>query len=128
MKYLALIVFLWSILVSSAVAEPYEPPDTSGDPLEVTRQLYIDLHAFKDDPKFHEVGFAPSKPETKYQLWHRAFKRANEDPRYGPALIAKGIAIGDLYTLGMDYMKSKGQPTDYSKFITAEFLRALKRD
>ena len=123
-KLLTIAAFVFATI--GAIAEDYKAPDTSGDPIEVTAQLYSDLQNFKDDEKFHKVGFAPSEPKTKYRIWFEAFELANKDPRYNKALILKGIAIGDLYILGKDYMTNKGKTTEYAKFINAEFARALK--
>ena len=125
MKRLLLAALSLLFLVNLTNAEPYKAPDIEGEPLKVTRQLYMDLQEFKSDKNFHKVGFADGSPKTRYRTWFEAYEGASKDPRYNKALIAKGVAFGDLYVLGKEYMKSGGKETDYSKFITVEFAKAL---
>jgi hypothetical protein len=126
MHKLPLFALLLSFVVTVLHASEYKAPDVTGDPIKVTSTLYTDLQKFKSEPSFHRMGFKPTSPKTKYRLWFEAYQKAQKDPRYNKALIAKGVVLGDLMMLGSEYTKSKGKETDYSKFITSEFKKALK--
>lgn len=126
MNKLPLIALILSLIMTTLSASPYKAPDVLGDPIKVTKQLYQDLQNFKGDGKFHEIGFKPTTPKTKYRIWFEAYNKASKDPRYNKALISKGVVLGDLMMLGIEYTKSKGAATEYSKFITSEFKKALK--
>jgi hypothetical protein len=112
----------WSWLNTGDVNVPVTPVD----PFEVTRRLYLDLQRFKNEEKFHRLGFTLSEPKTKYRLWYESLDRVKKIARYNSQLVTKGITLEDLDNLGEEYLKNRGQPTQFSEFITGEFKRALK--
>ena len=87
-----------------------------------TRELYLELIEFKDDPKFLRFGFAP---KYKYGKWKRRVKTLKNGPDSMSLLKEKGVAVGDLLMLGSEYLESHGKETKYSTFINKEFRRAL---
>jgi hypothetical protein len=92
--------------------------------LSEVRQLYVELMGFKDDPLFHKVGFAP---ENKYAHWMDKVGRLYEDSRAKGLLAREGIPVEDLLNLGLEYFKSGGKETTFSRFANAEFRKALNR-
>ena len=89
--------------------------------LSKVRELYLELMDFKDDALFHEVGFSQ---KYKYVEWQNKVMKTNEDPR-SELLLKKGITPGDLSALGAEYFKSRGMETKFSRYMNAEFMKAL---
>jgi hypothetical protein len=85
------------------------------------RQLYLELLSFKDDSTFHKVGFTS---ENKYSNWAERVGKLKEDPR-SKGLLKKGIPIEDLLNLGLEYFKSGGKETAFTRFANGEFRRAF---
>lgn len=90
--------------------------------LSEVRQLYLELMSFKDDSLFHKVGFAP---ENKYSNWLDRVGKLTEDPRSKGLLKKEGIPAEDLLNLGLEYFKSKGKETAFSRFANREFRKAF---
>lgn len=86
-----------------------------------TRELYLELIEFKDDPKFRQVGFAPN---YKYNKWKRKVEILRKNPD-SKLLIKRGVVIGDLLMLGLEYATNGGRETDYTRFINQQFRKAL---
>ena len=89
--------------------------------LSEVRQLYLELMSFKDDSLFHKVGFAS---ENKYSDWLDRVGKLNEDSR-SKGLLKKGIPLEDLRDLGLEYFKSGGKETAFSRFANGEFRKAF---
>ena len=64
--------------------------------------LYKELLAFKGKKDFHAQGFGAGGP---YSSW---LVRVN------------AAGLGDLRQMGMDYMRSKGQETEYTLYVKKE--------
>jgi hypothetical protein len=90
--------------------------------LSEVRRLYLELMNFKDDSLFHKVGFAP---ENKYSKWLDRVSKLKQDSR-SKGLLKKGIPIEDLMNLGLEYFKSGGKETSFSRFANDEFRRAFQ--
>jgi hypothetical protein len=90
--------------------------------LSEVRQLYLELINFKNDPLFHKVGFAP---ENKYSKWLDKVSKLKQDSRT-KGLVKKGISIEDLMNLGLEYFKSGGKETSFSRFANDEFRKAFQ--
>jgi len=89
-----------------------------------TRQLlalYEELHSFKDDPTFHEVGFGRG---GRFRDW-RTRVEALQSTAGLETLADVGVVPGDLLTLGMEYMRSKGQPTEYTQTMEPNYESGL---
>ncbi len=78
------------------------------------KKLYQDLQDFKDDAKFHKIGFGLFSISTKYKRWELEIQslRKNKDSTFETKLIA-----GDLLMLGLEYIKTKGKENNYIKFV-----------
>jgi hypothetical protein len=90
--------------------------------LSRVRELYLELMSFKDDSLFHKVGFTS---ENKYSNWLDRVGKLNEDPR-SKSLFMKGISVEDLMKLGLEYFKSGGKETSFSRFANGEFRKAFE--
>jgi hypothetical protein len=86
-----------------------------------TRQLYQELMAFKNDNEFHRVGFGRC---CKYYNWMQKVEKLREDPN-AKLLLQKGVVVGDLLMLGLEYAKNGGRETDYTKYMNQQFKEAL---
>ncbi len=103
------------------VAEAPKPAGLSDDAKEI-EALYNELQEFKDDPEFHEVGFAVC---CRFNEWKRKVEDLRD--RTGVEVLQEvGFVPGDLLMLGMDYMRNKGQPTSYSRDMEATIAAGLK--
>ncbi len=89
--------------------------------LSEVRRLYLELMSFKDNSLFHKVGF---DPENKYSNWLDRVGKLKEDPR-SEGLLKKGISVEDLLNLGLEYFKSGGKETSFSRFVNQEFRKAF---
>ena len=78
------------------------------------RILYDELISFKDDEIFHIVGFWV---KYKYKAWQIKVENIRKKSNLS---IEEKIAIGDLLTLGLEYIKTKGKENDYTIFICEE--------
>jgi hypothetical protein len=91
--------------------------------LSEARQLYLELMSFKDDSLFHKVGFAA---ENKYTNWMDRVGKLCEDSRSKGLLKKQGVPIEDLLNLGLEYFKSGGKETSFSRFANEEFHKAFE--
>lgn len=89
-----------------------------------TLLLFNELLAFKDDRDFHIYGFMV---DHKYYKWLNKVNILKEDPVNKLLVLNDGFVVGELSTLGMDYMRSKGQETEYSKYTKEKIKVGLQR-
>jgi hypothetical protein len=89
--------------------------------LSEVRKLYLELMSFKDDSLFHKVGFAS---KNRYSNWLDRVGKLNEDSR-SKGLLKKGIPLEDLRDLGLEYFKSGGKETAFSRFANGQFRKAF---
>ncbi len=83
-------------------------PDLSRDSKDFIR-LFIELQEFKTDPEFHKVGFAVC---CRFNSWLKKVESFQRRAGQG-TLMELAVAPGELLLLGLDYVWSKGQPTDH---------------
>ena len=88
---------------------------------EKTAKLYNQLMIFKDKEDFHYYGY---DLKYKYSDWAEAVKqlRSASDSDF---LFAYGFNVFDLWMLGREYMKSKGQETDYTIWVRKRIEKGL---
>lgn len=83
--------------------------------------LYNELILIKDRDDFIKYGFAIG---GSYNEWLK--KAQNLDVKYNPEiLIDRGILIGELQLLGLEYVSSKGKETIVSIEFNKRFLNGL---
>ena len=115
-NFAAVAAFALLFLVPTAQADS----DLSPEATELM-QLYHELHAFKDDEQFHQVGFGVC---CDYKAWLQKIDDLVQ--RAGVSVVHEvGILPGELRQLGMDYMRSKGEPTSYTEAMEANVKAGL---
>lgn len=90
--------------------------------LEETNQLLNDLLSFKDNEDFHYYGFAA---QGKYGWWMNRADELKNSPYAKQILLERGFSLGDLQMLGLEYVKSKGQETEYSNWAKNRILDGI---
>ena len=92
------------------------PESASEEPAELSENtkrllaLYQELHTFKDAPEFHQVGFGVC---CRFNDWQKRVEELRSRTEL-ETLYDIGVLPGELSVLGMEYLSSKGQPTNYS--------------
>ena len=87
------------------------------------RILFTELLTFKDNNDFHTKGFGQG---SKYNSWIKKVQNMKNE-KTQKLLIGLGFVPGDLEMLGFEYIKSKGQETDYSLWIKKTIEEGLKK-
>ena len=72
--------------------------------------LTNELMKFKDEAKFHQVGFGQC---CKYYKWLQKVQSLRNNDSLGAM---EKAAVGYLEMMGREYMKTKGKENDYTKF------------
>ena len=85
------------------------------------KSLYEDIWKKKDSPSFHYYGFV----RAPHRQWHERLKKLQADTETSDALLAKGVAAGDLYIVGKEWMTNKGKDTKASRFHIANWNKAF---
>ena len=116
MKKMAKTVLLFTYLVSCLLAVVCISEAGNKD----LRKLYGELMVFKDDAKFHEVGFGTC---CEYHKCQSRVKVLRDDPRL---TLSEKVAAGDLLTLGLEYMKTKGKENNYTQFANESIKEVLE--
>jgi hypothetical protein len=78
-----------------------------------------ELDGFKSKDDFRRLGFGRGGP---YYKWLEAVEKKREDKTLPPA---ERIAVSDLWSLGTEYMKTRGQETKDSKYFRAEIMHLI---
>lgn len=87
------------------------------------RVLYNSLMAFKDKNDFHYYGFGVG---YKYNKWLKDVQDLKNTPEAN-LLLGHGFVVGDLEMLGLEYMGSKGQETEYSRWSRKTISDGLRK-
>ena len=90
---------------------------------EEIQELFNDLLAFKNNSDFHTNGF---RDGYKYNSWLKQVQKMKNQEN-DKLLIGLGFVPGDLEMLGFEYIKSKGEETDYSSWIKKTIEDGLKK-
>lgn len=87
------------------------------------QSLYKDLLGFKNKSDFALWGFDIDGP---YNYW---LKKAEtfDNKTYAEVLAEHGIAPGDVKMLGIEYVKTKGQEDDYTRYLRSEIDAAINK-
>jgi hypothetical protein len=99
------------------------PRMASARPPEIDQlaTLYKELIRFKDEPRFKEVGFGQC---CQYHDWMVRVERLR-DKASSKVWLQVGVFPGDLVTLGLDFLHSKGAKTSYAREMIPQFEAAL---
>lgn len=85
------------------------------------KSLYGELLEFKGNNKFKQYGFAIGGP---YNHWLKKVQNLKNNPN-SKLLIKRGFVVGELETLGLAYVSSKGRETDITIFFNKIFSEAI---
>lgn len=77
------------------------------------KQSYENLLSFKDDKEFHEKGFGKG---GKYHEWFEKIQEQVKSPM-SKIVIREGLVVGEIQSMGMEYMQSKGKETTAVKLF-----------
>ena len=105
---------------SESSVDSDEPTEFSANTKQLLT-LYEELHSFKDDPTFHEVGFGRC---CRFHDWQTRVE-ALQSKAGLETLADVGVLPGELLTLGMEYMRSKGRPTEYTGTMEPHYESGL---
>ena len=97
---------------SEAAAQP--------DGAEFLRVHLSDLMAIKGEPTSKEYGFGQGGPHYQWLSEVQAEHRAK---RFGRR---ERIAVGHLLLLGLEYVKTKGEENDYTRFARQQVEEAIR--
>ena len=89
-------------------------PDAPAGFSEQTKRLlalHKELHSFKDDPEFHQVGFGAC---CRFHEWQARVEVLRSETKLETIMDIE-VVPGDLLILGLEYMQSKGRSTEYTK-------------
>lgn len=86
------------------------------------KSLLYALLEFKDNNDFHSQGFIASGLYNKWLTEVQDLSKTTE----AKLLLNLGFVAGDLEMLGYEYQNSKGEETDYSKWIKKTITDGLK--
>ena len=84
--------------------------------------LYLELHSFKDDSEFHQVGFGICCRFYDWQIQVEELQRKTKLETFREI----ELVPGDLLILGSEYIQSKGRPTKYTQTMEPLFRSGLK--
>jgi len=103
------------------------PPATREVQRSLEGQLFltsmlIDLDSFRGSEEFRIKGFAQS---SKHKRWLDQMQAVKQSPDFAKFTQAERIAVGDLESLGMQYMQNRNQEEDYTRFARAEINRVI---
>ena len=85
-------------------------------------QLYQELHTFKDEANFHDIGFAIC---CSYSKWLLNVEDLTYRTRH-KLIHEVGFLPGQLRQLGKEYMRSGGQPTAFTRELEAVIRMAVR--
>lgn len=85
--------------------------------------LLSQLMQFKDKSDFHEYGFGAGGP---YHQWLEDVETMLKKTPRKPEYIAFSIALSEMRQIGLDFMKTRGQPNQYIKDTLPGVFEAFK--
>lgn len=85
------------------------------------KALYNELIEFKGKEDFKKYGFGEGGP---YNKWLKEVEKLENNPD-SKLLLQKGVVAGELKSLGMEYVSSKGQETEVTKSFNKIFSDAI---
>lgn len=119
-------LIMMSIIISGYSAAANEAMDPHVKEIgEKMKQLYDDMMIFKSNEKFHTMGFGSNSP---YRAWFDNVMLLDKESS-GMKLAQSGFRTFpmDLYTMAIDYRKSSGNETQYTKQIRKDFQSTFER-
>lgn len=95
---------------------------------EEAAALYDELMEFRSAPAFHRSGFGSGGPYNQWLESQQALsKRIPKGAPVGSEISNLRIVVGYLQTCAVEYAKSRGQETDFTKTVMPDVRSALNR-
>ena len=88
--------------------------------LEV-KKSYDELIEFKDKSDFHKFGFGKG---GEYNAWLTNIQNLMNNPM-AKKLLSERIVVGEIQSMGMEYVKSKGKETESTKIFRNDLEKAF---
>ena len=95
------------------------PQTTTGQ--QFLESKLAELDSFKSDPKFHRLGFGIGGP---FGSWLESVESKGNSPDFG---FLERVAVGDLDTLGIEYISTKGGENDYTRYARRQIMKVIER-
>jgi hypothetical protein len=92
------------------------------DGVEFLRVHLSELMALKGKQTFIRFGFGQGGPHHE---WLVEVQAEHDAKRFGQR---ERIAVGDLFSLGLEYVKTRGKENDYTRFARREIEQAIGRE
>ena len=134
MKKMMMVILFTTIIISCKIKPEYSSedklPNNSEENISDEKLsylinefsiLYNDLLIFKNEKEFIEKGFGIGGP---YNYWIKNVERFKNHPDSN-LLIKKGFLFGDLEILGLEYVSSKGEETEYSRYMRSTIDKTI---
>ena len=102
--------------VTSPTEAPCIPTELSPAAVELVR-LYEELHTFKDDIEFIDMGFSPAGP---YSAWMQAVETQRDANQGFELLDELGFLPGEVLMLGMSYLGEDFSESDLAYLENTE--------
>ena len=77
------------------------------------KKSYDELLSFKDKKEFHKIGFGKG---GNYYGWLDNIEKQIDDP-ISKLVLRDGLVVGEIQSMGMEYIKSKGKETETTKLF-----------
>ncbi len=81
-----------------------------------------ELDEFKSDPNFWRFGFGQGGP------YHKWLVSVNEKRDAHDFTIEERIEVAELQQMGLDYIRSRGRETEYTKAARGQILEVIESD
>lgn len=83
-------------------------------------RLYMELREMRHNPEFHAKGFGEG---GSFRQWYLELEALKMKAPVDPELLTLDLFVGDLYTVAVEWMRSKGQDTEASLFFSSKWDR-----
>jgi len=117
-------LFQGAVLITLTIASAAYAKDDLSENAQILLSLHKELQEFKDDPQFHDVGFADC---CRFNKWLERVDNLNEQTDL-EIMYETGFLPVELRDLGMEYMSNKGQSTNISDSLEEIIRNGFPKD
>jgi hypothetical protein len=101
-------------------ANTSEPATESASVRKEAERLYMELRQMRHNPEFHAKGFGEG---GSFRHWYLELEALKMKAPVDPELLTLDLVVGDLYTVAVEWMRSKGEDTEASLFFSSKWDR-----
>lgn len=102
-------------------SEVSQPATGSTSVRKDAERLYMELREMRYNPEFHAKGFGEG---GSFRQWYLELEALKKKAPLDPELLTLDLLVGELYTVAVEWMRSKGQDTEASLFFSSKWDRA----